>query len=302
MTENIGKLMTEQVNPRTVNIDTCSTIDKLNMINSEDMLVAMAVQEVIPAIAKVVDTISERFANGGRLFYVGAGTSGRIGVLDASECPPTYGTTPEMVQAIIAGGNSAIFVAAEGIEDSEELGRQAIIEHGIQANDSVIGIAASGRTPFVVAALKEAGDRGAFTVGLSNTTPCAFDSVCQKVIAVNVGPEAVTGSTRMKAGTAQKMVLNMISTCVMINLGKLYQNLMVDVKISNKKLFDRGVRIVQSVTGCSSDEASAVLKSSDGNVKAAILIQQNGIGCEKALRMLEESGGVLRVALEKTKV
>lgn len=232
------------------------------------------------------------------MIYAGAGTSGRIGIVDASECPPTFGTPPAMVQAIIAGGEKAVFTAAEGAEDSREAGRREVARRGVTELDSVVGIAASGRTPFVLAALEEAKKRGALTVGVCNASGSFFEGVCELVIAVVVGPEVITGSTRLKAGTAQKMVLNMISTCVMIKLGKVYRNLMVDLKVTNDKLQDRAVRIVRQLTQADAAQAADALTRCDGRVKQAVVVLTTNGSPQEAERLLETNDGSLRKALE----
>lgn len=297
MNIKLDTLMTEQVNPRTVDIDQKSTTDILQLINSEDKTVAYAVEKEIPAIAAAVDHIVSRIRQGGRLFYVGAGTSGRLGVLDASECPPTYGTDPELVQAIIAGGDIAVTKSVEGAEDSEEAGREAMRAKCVTSLDSVVGIAASGRTPFILGAVKEARQIGALTIGLSNTTSSLLKESAEISITPIVGPEVIMGSTRMKAGTAQKLVLNMISTSIMIKLGKVYGNLMVDLKPGNEKLMNRAARIISLATGISRDKAQDYLIRSDKNPKTAIIMIKTGCTKKQAKALLDQANGYVSVAL-----
>ena len=245
MNENIGILMTEQNNPSTLQIDQCDTKQMLEMINREDQTVPAAVAKELDTIAQAVDGIVERMRMGGRLAYVGAGTSGRLGVLDASECVPTYGTPPGLVFGVIAGGSRALMESIEGAEDDEQMAVRDLDEHNVSNVDAVVGIAASGRTPYVLAALREAKRLGAFTVGVCNTKNSRLSQVADVTIEVVTGPEVVMGSTRMKAGTAQKMVLNMLSTCTMIKMGKVYQNYMVDMTATNWKLQARAVRMTE---------------------------------------------------------
>ena len=268
--ENFSILSTESINPRTRNIDKADTLSQLKMMNDEDKTVAIVVERALPQIANAVDVISERLKRGGRLFYVGAGTSGRLGILDASECPPTFGISPEMVQGIIAGGRDAVFFAVEGAEDNIDAGKLDLTAKNLSAADAVVGIAASGRTPYVIGALRYANEIGAATVAVS----CAEDAAISKTASVAVelvtGAETITGSTRLKAGTAQKMVLNMISTVSMIKLGKVMGNLMVDVSATNEKLKDRARRIVMTAARCSQETADRALAASEGNAKKAI--------------------------------
>ena len=256
----LQKIATEQRNPNTVNIDTLSTLDMVKLINQEDHRVAEAVALVTDKIAEAVDVIAARLSTGGRLIYCGAGTSGRLGILDAVECPPTYSTDPETVQALMAGGYGAIFKAVEGAEDSKELGVTDMQSIGFSAKDVLVGIAASGRTPYVLGCMEYARDLGAPTVAVTCCPGSTLDRFADIGIAPAPGPEVVTGSTRMKSGTAQKMVLNMLSTGAMIKLGKVYGNLMVDVKPSNEKLVRRCVTIVCSATDCAEAEAVEALE------------------------------------------
>ncbi|MBI2797170.1 MAG: N-acetylmuramic acid 6-phosphate etherase [Gemmatimonadetes bacterium] len=290
--------ITEQRNPRTASIDLASALEIVDLINAEDAGVAAAVHTQRDAIAKVVEAVAAAFRRGGRLFYVGAGTSGRLGVLDASECPPTFGVEPGMVQGIIAGGEPALTRSQEGAEDRPADGTAAIDERNVGAGDVVIGIAASGTTPFVHAALARARERGAHTALVACTPPPAelVAGVDVAIVPV-VGPEVVTGSTRLKAGTATKLVLNTITTGAMIRIGKTYGNLMVDLRATNLKLRDRSERIVMEVCDVDRDTARAVLSHADGQVKLALVMQLRGIGAAEARAALETAGGVIRHAL-----
>ncbi len=298
MEEEVALLATEQNNPGTIQIDQCSTVDVLAMINHEDQTVPAAVEQEIPSIGTAVDGIVSRMRKGGRLLYVGAGTSGRLGVLDASECTPTYGTPPELVMGIIAGGQKALISSIEGAEDSRAMGVADMVAHLVGEKDSVVGIAASGRTPYVLAALQEARARGAFTVGVCNIKGSLLSKVADIAIEVDTGPEVIMGSTRMKAGTAQKLVLNMLSTGTMIRLGKVYQNYMVDLNASNQKLHVRAVRIIHLVAGVEKDVAAKALEEVGGNVKTAILMLKMGVDAAQAEALLAQHDGVLRNALE----
>jgi N-acetylmuramic acid 6-phosphate etherase len=286
---------TERRNPRTASIDLASPLEIVDMINAEDRIVPDAVATQREQIARAIELAEATFRSGGRLFYVGAGTSGRLGVLDASECPPTFGTNPEMVQGIIAGGLPALTRSQEGAEDVVGNGARVIDEHGVGEKDFVIGIAASGTTPYVRAALERAAEIGA-TTGIVACSPPPADLVARVDVTMLpiVGPEVVTGSTRMKAGTATKLVLNMITTGAMIRLGKTYGNLMVDLRATNNKLIDRSERIVMEVCGVSRDEAKKLLASADKSVKTAIIMQKRGVTRENAERLLVENGGVIR--------
>jgi N-acetylmuramic acid 6-phosphate etherase len=267
--ENIANLPTEAINPATTNLSRVSTREALLLINDEDHKVAPAVRLVTDTIADAVDAIAARMQNGGRLFYIGAGTSGRLGVVDASECPPTFGTPPEWVQGIIAGGPEAVFRSMEGAEDDSAAGAAALRERNLSEKDCVIGIAASGRTPYVLGALEYARILGALTGGITMNPEAAIKSWCDYFIAPEVGPEAVTGSTRMKAGTAQKLVLNMISTGVMLRLGRIEGNLMSDVQQWCGKLQDRAVRIVMELAKVDAESAQRALDENDGDVRKA---------------------------------
>ena len=263
--QEISGLATEQNNELSSNIDMMSTHDIITLINQEDAKVAEAIEKEIPFIVQAVDALTERFKMGGRLFYIGAGTSGRLGIVDASECPPTFGTDPSMVQGIIAGGNEAMFAAQEGAEDSFEKGADIIREYGISTKDCVCGIAASGRTPFVRGALKEAKSIGAYTILITTNDReqiISWNIEVDTIIAPHVGPEVIAGSTRMKSGTAQKMILNMLTTGAMIRLGKSYGNIMVDLQLTNAKLQERARKIIMEIANINYDEASELLISS----------------------------------------
>lgn len=287
----LQKIATEQRNPNTMNIDTLSTLDMVKLINREDHRVAEAVALVTGKIAEAVDVIAARLSTGGRLIYCGAGTSGRLGILDAVECPPTYSTDPETVQALMAGGYGAIFKAVEGAEDSKELGVTNMKSIGFSAKDVLVGIAASGRTPYVLGCMEYAKELGAPTIAVTCCPGSILDSFADIGIAPAPGPEVVTGSTRMKSGTAQKMVLNMLSTGAMIKLGKVYGNLMVDVKPSNEKLVRRCVTIVCSATDCTEEEAVDALEQCGYHPKTAIVMLLRGVNAETADRLLEAAGG-----------
>lgn len=287
----LKKIATEQRNPDTMNIDALSTLDMVKLINREDHKVAQAVGQVTDKIAQAVDVIADRLSRGGRLIYCGAGTSGRLGVLDAVECPPTYSTEPEMVQGLIAGGYPAIFKAVEGAEDSKELGIQDLKNIAFSAGDVLVGIAASGRTPYVLGAMEYAKELGAVTVSVTCCPGSALDAFADIGIAPAPGPEVVTGSTRMKSGTAQKMVLNMLSTGAMIKLGKVYGNLMVDVKPSNEKLIRRCVTIVCAATECDEATAVAALEACDYRPKTAIVMILCGLDAAQAQEKLQKADG-----------
>jgi N-acetylmuramic acid 6-phosphate etherase len=293
--EQLKQLVTEQRNPRTAGIDLAATAQVLELMNDEDATVAASVRRAVPDIARAVDLVTAVFRGGGRLFYVGAGTSGRLGILDAAECPPTFGVEPELVQGIIAGGRDTVFRSREGVEDHEDAGATDVAAHSIAAGDAVVGIAASRRTPYVLGALRAASERGARTVFLRcNDGP---DPGVEVVITVVVGPEAITGSTRLKAGTAQKMVLNMITTASMVKLGKVYQNLMVDVKPNSEKLIERAKGIVMMLTGLDYQAASRVYEASGRQVKVAVMMERLGIAAGEATERLRASDGFLARAL-----
>ncbi|WP_422446650.1 N-acetylmuramic acid 6-phosphate etherase [Thermoanaerobacterium sp. DL9XJH110] len=296
---NLAKLITEERNPETMDIDILDTVNMLKKINDEDKKVAFAVEKEIPRIAEAVDGIALRLGQGGRLFYIGAGTSGRLGILDASECPPTYGVNPEMVQGIIAGGDAAIRRSIEGAEDDFEAGVRDLREKNLGSRDAVVGLAASGRTPYVLGALKYAKEVGALCIGLCCTTKSPMEEYADIMITPIVGPEVITGSTRMKAGTAQKLVLNMISTGVMIKLGKVYSNLMVDVQANNMKLMERAKRIVKTVTNAPEELIEKTLNETGYNVKLAIIILLTDLNKTDAAILLEHSRGHIRKALQE---
>ena len=294
----LQKIATEQRNPNTMNIDTLSTLDMVKLINREDHRVADAVGEVTDKIAQAVDVIAEKLAAGGRLIYCGAGTSGRLGILDAVECPPTYSTDPETVQALMAGGYGAIFKAVEGAEDSKELGVRDMQNIHFGPKDVLVGIAASGRTPYVRGCMEYAKQLGAPTVAVTCCPGSELDQFADIGIAPAPGPEVVTGSTRMKSGTAQKMVLNMLSTGAMIKLGKVYGNLMVDVKPSNEKLIRRCVTIVCSAAECTEAEATKALEECDYRPKVAIVMVLRGVDADTACAMLQKAEGRIAKVLE----
>jgi N-acetylmuramic acid 6-phosphate etherase len=284
--------LTEQRNPRSTAIDQLDTLAVVDLINAEDRLVAIAVGKERESIARAIDLVVECFERGGRLFYVGAGTSGRLGVLDASEMPPTYRTEPDLVQGVMAGGFEALLRAQEGAEDHPEDGAAVMNEKSVGTNDFVLGIAASGTTPFVHGALARASERGARTGFLLCSYPTPeLRAAHDVVIAPLVGPEVITGSTRMKAGTATKLVLNTISTAAMVKTGKVFGNLMVDLQVTCQKLQDRGERILVDTLDVSREEAARLLDASGGHVKAAIVMAKLGVDAEGARRELEAAGG-----------
>ena len=293
----LEELATEKINPATRHIDTMTTLEMVRVINQEDVKVATAVGRELPAIAKAIDIITDRLKRGGRLFYAGAGTSGRLGVLDASECPPTFGTKPELVQGLIAGGRDAMFVAKEGAEDSEQLAADNLSAVGLNEKDALVALAASGRTPYSIGALKYARAKGAAAIALvcSPNSPMSKEAIL--TICPLPGPEVITGSTRLKAGTAQKLVLNMLSTGIMIKLGKVYGNLMVDVQATNQKLAERSKLIVMEATGCSRAEAEAALDSTEGSAKLAIFLRLSGLDVQTAKQKLKAADGYVAKAL-----
>ena len=304
-TMKLGALLTEARNPATERLDELTTPEMLRVINEQDASVASAVGAELPHIAEAVDAIAERFPRGGRLFYLGAGTSGRLGVLDASECPPTFSVDASLVQGLIAGGDAALRLSSEHAEDSPEQGARDLEAAGFGAGamqgsgtpDTLVGIAASGRTPYVLGAIAYARSLRALTVGLSCVPGSPLAQAAEIAITPATGPEVLTGSTRLKAGTATKMVLNMISTGVMVRSGATFGNLMVNVRPTNAKLVDRAERILIAITGCDRTTASERLKASGMNLKAAILMQQAGLTRERAEQRLAEAGGVLRLAM-----
>jgi N-acetylmuramic acid 6-phosphate etherase len=293
----LDALVSEQQNPDTLDIDLLSSIDIVSKINQQDHQVSQAISRVIPVIAETVDKIVNAFKNGGRLVYMGAGTSGRLGVLDAVECVPTFGIEDGMVIGLLAGGESAMFKAKEGIEDQQSSGADSVKGINLNENDVLVGIAASGRTPYVIGGLKQAAEIGAVTVALSCNPDAEIADYADYVILPVVGPEPLTGSTRMKSGTAQKMVLNMLSTAAMIRIGKSYKNLMVDVKASNEKLYARGIRMVMLVTGVERSVAEQALSKSNMQVKVAILMLLADLDVDSAQTRLADCDGFLRKAL-----
>ncbi|GEC07797.1 N-acetylmuramic acid 6-phosphate etherase [Streptomyces spinoverrucosus] len=293
----LESLTTEAFRPELAEIDRLPTLEIAQLMNGEDALVPAAVAQRLPQIAAAIDDIAARMSRGGRLVYAGAGTAGRLGVLDASECPPTFNTDPTRVVGLIAGGPEAMVTSVEGAEDSGDLARQDLDALRLTPDDTVVGVSASGRTPYAVSAVEHARARGALTVGLACNAHSPLAAAADHGIEIVVGPELLTGSTRLKAGTAQKLVLNMLSTITMIRLGKTYGNLMVDVRASNDKLRARSRRIVALATGASDDEIERALAATDGEVKAAILTIIGGVDGATAARLLEESNGHLRTAL-----
>lgn len=298
----LSKLVTEGRNPDTLDIDKMGTLGIITMINEEDKKVALAVENVKEDIAKAVDIIADRLSKGGRLLYIGAGTSGRLGILDASECPPTFGIDFEMVQGIIAGGYGAIFKAVEGAEDNFELAKNDLLERKLTSFDVVCGIAASGRTPYVIGGMEYARETGATVICITMNPESEMARIADCPISVVVGPEAIMGSTRMKAGTAQKMVLNMLTTGAMIKMGKVYSNLMVDVKSTNEKLIARAKRIVMLASGADELASEKALKETNYDVKLAIFILVSGLGKDEAKDVLNKFGGYIQKAIDFVKV
>lgn len=301
MDQYLAGLATEGINHDTQRIDRCTTEEMVAMINAQDALVADAVGTQRKQIAEAIDLIYGRLSAGGRLIYLGAGTSGRLGVLDASECLPTFGVPPEMVQGYIAGGDTALRHPVEGAEDSEEEGVRLLQKLGVGSMDAVVGITASGSAAYVLSALRYARTQGCAVIGLCTNAHSRLEAVCDVTIAPEVGPEVISGSTRMKSGTAQKMVLNMLTTCTMIRMGKVYGNLMVDLKASNKKLEDRAKRLIMRAAGVDETQAGRALALADGHVKLAILMEKSGLHKEAANALLERCGGMLAEAIEAAK-
>lgn len=298
---DLEKLTTESRNENSLNIDKVSTLEMVKIINSEDKKVALAVEAELPKIAEAIDGIVERIHKGGRLIYIGAGTSGRLGILDASECPPTYGVSEELVQGIIAGGKEAIFRAKEGAEDSKELAVEDLKNISLSENDTVVGLAASGRTPYVIGGLEFANEIGALTLSVTCNANSEVAKSAKISIAPVVGAEVVTGSTRLKSGTAQKLVLNMLSTGTMIKLGKVYGNLMVDVRATNEKLVERAKKIVCEATGVEREEAENILKDTDFDVKLSIFMILSNLNKDEAKKVLDENKGYIAQALKSIK-
>ena len=293
----LDNLITEERNPATGRIDAASTAEMLALLNAEDRKPAEAVGLVLPTVARAVDGIFERMQRGGRLFYVGAGTSGRLGALDAAEIPPTFGESPELIQALIAGGREALWRSIEGAEDDPARGAEELAARGFNANDSVLGIAASGRTPYVIGAMQRARSIGGFVVALTTNPNSELARHADITIAPIVGPEPIAGSTRMKSGTAQKLTLNMISTALMVKRGHVYGNRMVRMKLANQKLWQRARRMVEDLAGCDSATAQRALELTE-DVRAATLVARFSLEPEEAWNRLEASGGRLRPALE----
>lgn len=294
---DLGHLLTEQTNPASAGLDALSTQEMLAVFNREDQLVALAVERALPRIAEAVDAITDAIRGGGRLFYTGAGTSGRLGVLDASECPPTFNVSPGLVVGLIAGGDFALRNAVEGTEDSPAAGRQDLADRDFSAKDVLVGIAASGRTPYVLGAMEYANSLGAVTVGVACSPGAPVSAAARIPIEVLPGPEVITGSTRLKAGTATKLVLNMLSSGAMVRLGYVYSNLMVNVQPKNEKLVDRAARIIMAITGLEREAAAAVLEASGRNVRLAIVMGKLGLGRAEAEARLASCGGRIREAI-----
>ncbi|MFE4121576.1 N-acetylmuramic acid 6-phosphate etherase [Priestia sp. YIM B13486] len=298
MNEQLTLLTTESQNEHTMKIDTASTKEILNIMNNEDQKVALAVQKVLPDVEVAVEFVSESFQKEGRLIYAGAGTSGRLGVLDAVECPPTFSTNPNQVQGLMAGGEKAFVKAVEGAEDNEELGAADLQKIHLNERDTVIGIAASGRTPYVIGALRYAKSVKAKTVALSCNGNSLIGKEADHSIEVIVGPEVLTGSTRLKAASAHKMILNMISTAAMIKVGKAYENLMIDVHVSNEKLKERAIGIICKITGVSYEQASRTLEEANNEVKTAVVMIKTNENYDTAKMLLNNADGYVRKAIE----
>jgi N-acetylmuramic acid 6-phosphate etherase len=294
---NLQKLGTERSNIRSANLDTKSALQIARLINSEDAKVAPAVKHALPQIAKAIDIIAKSLKRGGRLIYVGAGTSGRIAALDAAECPPTFHTRPETVQFVMAGGSAALGAAVEASEDSRDIGARDMASRKPGKNDVVVGIAASGRTPYTIAAVQYARQRGAKTVAVTCNPNSALEKAAHLAVVVDVGPEVLAGSTRMKAGSAQKMVLNMLSTGAMVRLGYVYGNLMVNVQVKNQKLLERGISILQQITKANRATAARVLGAANHRVPVALVMLLSGVGRSAAERVLRDTGGHVRQAI-----
>lgn len=297
MSLNLDKMTTETRNPSTVELDTMSPLEVVSIMNREDAKVPEAIKPVLPQIAQIVEWAIQAVEAGGRVFYMGSGTSGRLGVLDAAECPPTFGVSDDVIIGLIAGGDKAFLKAVEGAEDSRELGREDLESRKLTQNDLVIGIAASGRTPYVLGALDYAKEVGCHTAAISCNAGCAIGQAAEVAVEAVVGPEVLTGSTRLKAGTAQKLILNMISTATMVGVGKAYQNLMVDVMQTNEKLRRRAEKIVTEATGVSQEEARKNIDLAGGSAKTAITMILAGCGAEEARARLEKARGHVREAI-----
>ncbi len=292
----LAKLLTEQRNPASMNLDSMSTEEILRLLNAQDKLVPLAVEKEIPYIMQAVELIVSSFRRGGRLLYFGAGTSGRLGVVDASECPPTFGTPPEQVVGVIAGGHAAMFKSQEGAEDNEAQARKDVDAHNVNSTDTVCGLAASRRTPYVVAAVARARELGAKTIYVTTNPRSDFNLEVDVAICPEVGPEVLMGSTRMKSGTAQKLVINMLTTTAMVKLGKVYENMMVDLQLTNRKLVERSRRIVMMATGVEYEAAAEYLKRAGGHVKSAIVMIKTGVDFAEAQARIAAADGFVRRA------
>jgi N-acetylmuramic acid 6-phosphate etherase len=297
LSDALAKLLTEQRNPVTMDLDRLSTEGVLRLINAQDKLVPLAVEREIPYITQAVELVVASLRRGGRLIYVGAGTSGRLGVVDASECPPTFGTDPSMVLGVMAGGPAAMFRSQEGAEDNPEQAAKDIDTLGVNEKDTVCGIAASRRTPYVVGAVARARELGAKTIYVTTNPRSEFDILVDVAICPEVGPEVLMGSTRMKSGTAQKLVLNMLTTTAMVKMGKVYENMMVDLQLTNQKLVERSKRIIGMATGADYETAAEYLERAGGHVKSAIVMIAAQVDLAEARRRIEVSGGFVREAI-----
>ena len=295
----LEQLTTESSNPAAADVDRLSSLEIVQLMNQEDASIAAAVASQADSIAQAIDVITDRISRNGRLIYIGAGTSGRLGVLDASECPPTFSTPAEMVVGLIAGGPAALSRSIEGAEDDPQVGEDDLRQVELSSDDVLVGIASSGRTPYVIGGLQYGQSLGTFTIGLSCNRDSLLEDACQLMIVPVVGAEILTGSTRLKAGTATKMVLNMLTTGAMIRLGKTYGNLMVDLNASNTKLVDRALRITGELTGLDQQAASELLETCDGELKTAIVVHSCSVTAQQARARLAESGGQLREAMEE---
>lgn len=296
----LESLTTEEINPAYAHIDELPTLEFLRIMNEEERTVTDAVASVLPDVARAVEVVVHAFRHGGRLFYVGAGTSGRLGALDAAECPPTFSVSPELVQAILAGGPEALQHSVEGAEDSAEAGAEQITLASVSSLDVVCGLSASGSTPFVLGAMARARELGARTIGIACNRPSEMEALSDVMIAPITGPEIISGSTRLKAGSAQKIILNMISTAAMVRLGKVYGNLMVDVRPVSRKLVERAQRIIRVVTGVDEAQARLLFEESGGRPKVAIVMHRRGCSAEEAERLLSRNGGFVKAALADT--
>jgi N-acetylmuramic acid 6-phosphate etherase len=297
LSDMLAKLLTEQRNPRSMDLDERSTEGILRLINSEDKLVPLAVEREIPYIARAVELVVDSLKKGGRLLYFGAGTSGRLGVVDASECPPTFGTDPRQVVGIMAGGQAAMFRSQEGAEDNEAQARKDVDAQSVSGIDTVCGIAASRRTPYVVAAVARARELGARTIYVTTNPRSEFNLAVDVAICPEVGPEVLMGSTRMKSGTAQKLVLNMLTTAAMVKLGKVYENMMVDLQLTNNKLVERSKRIIMMATGVDYQTAAEVLQKAGGHVKTALVMVVAGVSADEARERIVRADGFVRRAM-----